>query len=327
MKWRDVIIGAVSTLLVTILGGVAVFYATKEPDEKKQELLSYTVNETAVFQSAAQNLVFSSVSVSNSGGVAAKNVSIRITLKNAEFKDVAFVSSVGLREKKRVRTAKDIEVVFEALLPKEKMSINFLLSKSEKPVIDIRSDSARAEEHKPLSENNTSTKSKILSVLEKLIPLLGVVGLSFLLIWFKFRGLFEKIFVSDTDKNTAGFLLLHSGLVKEAERIFLNAIRQGRCDSYIYSNYATCKALSGDFESAELYIRAANYRGNSEHAAAVVSFNEGIIEFLKGQSDLAFSFFQKAIDTSPKEIRDYFQKTRILDEAKTVGRFVTLFKN
>jgi hypothetical protein len=50
MKWRDVIIGAVSTLLVTILSGVVVFYATKEPDEKKQELLSYTVNETAVFQ-------------------------------------------------------------------------------------------------------------------------------------------------------------------------------------------------------------------------------------------------------------------------------------
>jgi hypothetical protein len=327
MKWRDVIIGAVSTLLVTILSGVAVFYATKEPDEKKQELLSYTVNETAVFQSAAQNLVFSSVSVSNSGGVAAKNVSIRIALKNAEFKDVAIVSSVGLREKKRVRTAKDIEVVFEALLPNEKMSINFLLSKSEKPVIDVRSDSARAEVHKPLSQNNTSAKSKILSLLEKVITLLGVAGLSFLLIWFRFRRFFEKLFVSDTDKNTAGFILLHSGLIKEAERIFLNAIREGRCDSYIYSNYATCRALSGDFESAELYIRAANYRGNAEHASAVVNFNEGIIEFLKGQSDLAFSFFQKAIDASPKEIRDYFQKTRILGEAKTVERFVNLFKN
>ena len=95
MKWRDVIIGAIVSLLVTILGGVAIFYATKEPDEKKQERLVYSINQTAQFSGGSQDLAFSSLTLSNLGGIAAKNVSVIISLNASELKDLDIMSVVS----------------------------------------------------------------------------------------------------------------------------------------------------------------------------------------------------------------------------------------
>lgn len=67
MKIQDALVGAVSTLLVTVIAGVVVYYATREPDEKRSEKLVYVLNQTATFTGGAQELAFSTLSLTNEG--------------------------------------------------------------------------------------------------------------------------------------------------------------------------------------------------------------------------------------------------------------------
>ena len=38
MKWRDVFIGSIATLIVTVVGGVILYYLTREPPQPLQPL-------------------------------------------------------------------------------------------------------------------------------------------------------------------------------------------------------------------------------------------------------------------------------------------------
>ena len=326
MKWRDVIIGAIASLLVTILGGVAIFYATKEPDEKKQERLVYSINQTAQFSGGSQDLAFSSLTLSNLGGIAAKNVSVIISLNASELKDLAVSGSKGLREKSRERTPKNVRIVYETFLPQEEVTINLLLSSSERPTIDIRSDSTRGEERRQLNAGNLSPKSTINAAVEKFVPATGIfTGLLSALGYFFLRR--RGIFDSRSDQSNAGFLLLHNGLTDEADTTLSTAVREGRCDLYTLSNYAACKAAQGHFDQANSLIRAAAYRNRSGHVKAVLLFNEGLIQLLQGDKKSALDLFKKAISISPKEIRSYCHMSVLLDAVRTEAPFNDLFKD
>lgn len=88
MNWKDVVVGAVATLVVTVLGGVGVYYVTKEPEDKKNERLSFVVSDPASFKGSAQDLSFRIIRLSNQGGVAAKNVVISLNFKTTEIRDL-----------------------------------------------------------------------------------------------------------------------------------------------------------------------------------------------------------------------------------------------
>lgn len=326
MKWRDVIIGAIISLLVTIFGGVAIFYATKEPDDKKQERLVYSINQTAKFSGGSQDLAFSSLTLSNFGGVPAKNVSILISLKHSELKDLAVSGSKGLREKTMERTPKSVHIVYETFLPQEEVVINLLLATSERPEIDVRSDSTRGQERRQLDSDNISSKSRINAVFQKAVPLtgiltglLGVAGALFL----RHLGFFDL----RADPNNAGFLLLHSGLTDEADATFSAAVREGRCDQYTLSNYAVCKATQGHFDQARSLMKAATFRNRSGHAKAVALFNEGLVQLLQGDKESALDLLKRASALSPKEIQRYCQKSVLLDGVRSELSFNDLFKD
>lgn len=326
MLLRDVLVGAVSTLIVTVLGGVAVFYATKEPDDKKAERLVYSINQSALFSGGAQDLAFSSVSVQNVGGVAAKHLTVRIGLSSAELRDLSIGSGSGLKELKRDRTAKELVVVYESLLPSEAVTFNLLLTKSERPAIDIRSDASLAQESMNLKGEPVTTKSKVNSVVEKAVPATGLLTmavLSMFAFYFKRKGLFSPL----NSQNNAGFLLLHHGLIEDAESTLRTAIRQGDFQQLTLSNYALCKGLRGDFDQANSLIRAASFREGSKHDRAVVLFNDGLIHLLGGDKVAARESLAKAIELSPKEVRRYCQRSVHLDVVRTEPAFNNLFKD
>jgi hypothetical protein len=49
VKWKDVVTGAAITLLVTILGGIVVYYLTKEEKIEKNEYLKYKIESPVSF--------------------------------------------------------------------------------------------------------------------------------------------------------------------------------------------------------------------------------------------------------------------------------------
>lgn len=325
MKWRDIIIGAVASLLVTLLGGVGVFYATKESDDKKVEKLIYSLNQNAVFSGGSQDFTFSSIELTNNGGVAAKNVIILISLKDSEIRDLAINAGEGLKEIAREQASKSVRIVYAILLPQERVTINLILTKPESANVDIRSDSSLGEELAyPISKNDSNT-SKINSIAQKVVPATGILSALVMTLGFTFlrrRGLLDL----RNEKNNTGFLLLHNGITDEATLIFSSAIREGRCDPFTLSNYALCKAVQGEFEQADKLIMAASFRERAGHAKGVILFNKALIKLLQGDKDNSINLLKEALSVSRKEILLYCQKSTVLDSVRSEPAFFELFK-
>ncbi|WP_435815112.1 hypothetical protein ACLMM6_12715 [Xanthomonas campestris pv. incanae] len=108
-----------------------------------------------------------------------------------------------------------------------------------------------------------------------------------------------------SDKNNAAFLLLHNGLVIDAERILSSAVENGRYDSVILSNLALCNALSGDHTKANALMDAADFMQPVGHAAAVVGFSRAVMLLDEGERAEAIAELRKAISLSPKDIKRY----------------------
>lgn len=326
MQLRDVFAGAVATLVVTVLGGVAVFYATKEPDDKKNERLIYSVNQTALFSGGTQDLAFSSIKLTNAGGLAAKRVSVRIGFGTTELRDLSIAAGTGLRELSKDRTTKDLRVMYEAVLPGESVTFNLLLNKAERPAIEIRSEASLAEERTAQVEDPASRKAKVNSLVEKAVPLTGgltaVMAITVMLYLRRYN-----FFGLGKSRNNAGFLLLHHGLIDEAEPTLSTAVRQGDFHQVTLSNYALCKAIRGNLDQAKGLLRAARFTDGSKHDRAVVLFNDGLVQLLDGKKDAAIKSLAEAISLSPKEVRRYCQRSVHLDGVRHEAAFHNLFKD
>ncbi|MFL6674244.1 MAG: tetratricopeptide repeat protein [Massilia sp.] len=323
MKWRDVLVGAIVSLFVTVLGGLGVYYTTKEPDDAKSEKLVYSLSQPAIFTGGSQDLAFSTLTISNRGGAPAKNVSIVVSLKSAEIRDYAVDSNSAIKELDRSHAKSGLRLKYEAILPKDIITVNLLLSTLEKPAIEVRSDTKIGEE--VLVSSNDSDKVKIgrAQFLLKSLPsaaaalLLGIV-----LLYIANR----ILLLSSKSRNNTGFLLLHSGLTDEADAVLSAAVREGSADLYTLSNYALCKGVKGNLDDARKLIHAANFREQSGHAKAVVRFNEGLIHLFSGDKANALVSLQEAVHLSPKNIKRYCQRSILADPLRSDPAFADLFR-
>jgi len=327
MKWRDVLIGAAFSLAVTVLGGIAVYYATKEPEYKKSEILIYSLQKIASFTGGSQDLTFASVKLSNDGGIAAKHVTILINLKTSEIRDLSISSSPGLHETTREKTVKMVRLDYEAILPNESVTLNFLLSSPENPLVSMRSDTSTGIEKKDEESSQVSFPSKINKFVKFLVPLTGIILLILSLVGFIFLQKKGYLFRFSPDKNNAGFLLLHHGLVDDAEAVLTDAVRSGYYDAPTLSNLALCKAVKGNFEQAKQLISASSFLNNPSHSKAVSLFNEALIHVAADEKTEALVDLKKALQLSPSEIRKYCQNTVYLDAVRNDPAFYALIKD
>lgn len=327
MRWRDIIIGAIASLLVTTLGGVAVYYFTKEPDDKKNEKLVYEINKSAEFIGGEKEISFSSFTIKNLGGVAAKNVVISLMLKEAEINDIAINSSIGLKEKSREKTKNSLKITYSNFMPNEKVTINLILSKQEKPTVDVRSDLSLGQDSSELILVNSNFLD-LNKASEKIVPVSALLVLCLFLIfyirWVKYiKG---AKFFNHTSKNNAGFVLLHSGLTDQAEKIFLSAIDNGEYSQLTLSNLALCQAIKGEFNTADALLKATNFDTESKHGKAVVLFNKALIKLIVGDKQASQELLKESIQLSSKEIKRYCQLSILLDGVRSEPIFFDLLK-
>ena len=146
--------------------------------------------------------------------------------------------------------------------------------------------------------------------------------LSLGLVFSRSRGMLRR-----PNQNDTGFLLIHHGLIDEAESVLDRAVHDGHCDQFTLSNYALCKAAKGNFDQAKSLLRAATFRKGSSHGKAVVLFNDAIIHLMLADKDATLSCLKQAIVLSPKEIRRYCQRSVHLEPVRTVPAFYELFKD
>jgi hypothetical protein len=79
MKWKDVVVGSLATLVVTVVGGVAIYYLTREPSRhERSEDLAYELDQPVTFESDQTKVSFANLRLRNVGTGSAKNVVVTL---------------------------------------------------------------------------------------------------------------------------------------------------------------------------------------------------------------------------------------------------------
>ncbi len=323
MKLKEIIIGAVATLLVTILGGVGVYYWTKEPDAKKTELLYYSVNQVATFKGGTTNMGFNVARIHNDGGIPARQVVLTVQFPTATITDHSVESTSGLIPKTKTIDKQKAEFLFDVLVPSEVVTVSLLTSSPEVPKISLRSNDSLG---KPDEEKQTtaSAKNRANKFAEYFIPILGLLSMALAFPVFR---VFRKSNQPSSSKNNFAFLLLHQGLINDAEGILKDAIRLGEDGAYALSNLAVCKAKAGQVPEALSLIRAARFYSSSKYEHAVVTFNDALISLIADNKEEFFLKLKEAVEQSPKMIREYCDYSVYLTDVKSDLRYAEAFQN
>lgn len=325
MQWKDALIGAVITLVVTTAGGVAVYYFTKEPELKAKELLTYSIGSTGDFSGEKERVAFASVAISNKGGKAANGVVVNIKFDESSIKDLTTVLTPGMVETKSL--SKNVATLdYKRLLPGEKVTVNVLLDAPSEPSVSVRSDETLG---LPEDKNSTTDKkrkdaNKLAAVL---VPVSAVAVTAIFIFLLRRMRRMSAAGIPLHDRNNVAFLLLHNGLVADAERILRSAVEDGRYDSIVLSNLALSKALSGDHIRANALIEAADFIQPVGHAAAVVGFNRAVMLFDAGKRPEAFAELRKAISLSDEDIKRYCNLSVHLARERGTQEFIDIMNN
>lgn len=305
MKLRDYLSGAFSALAITIVGGVVVYYVTKEPEQRTRELLVYSMRTSASFSGSKERISLATVNVQNRGGKAAKNVVAIIEFGSPLIRDVASESLPGSHDSKQV-TNQSAMLKYPTVLPGETIVIDLLLKSPATPTVVIRSDESLA---KPVTglEDKVFVNRPWNAIASTLVPISGLfLGVVFAIGLKALRS--EGVFL---DKNNAGFLLLHSGLVNEAESVLISAVQGGSHDPFTLSNLATCYVVKGDIDKAKALISAANYHNPKGHASAVLALNEAYLCLRANDRFNALKKLEAAISNSPNHIKRYLANSAL----------------
>ena len=306
MKWKDAIIGAAITLLVTILGGIAVYYFTKEDPIEKKENLIYKVEPPVSFEGSGSKLSISNITIENIGELKAKNVKIEIYAAHNNISEAKASSSLGGTVNRAQETAIDGRVTFSipTILPEERINISLLLNTASlsKPEVLVRSDSSVA---KPSILNKSEKQKETKELLPKLlIALIAIFLPTAVLLIVKLK---KNNPYRDESLNNIAFVLLHQGDVAKAKNLLESAINKGEGGSHSLANYALCLAANGETDQAIKYIAASEFYASSDHEESIVLFNKSIISLTQKNEEEFIKHLNKAIIKSKKEILLYLK--------------------
>lgn len=304
MKFRDVAIGALVTLIVSIIGGVIVWALTKA--DPIAEKLQYNIENAATFTADRTKISFITVKLSNTGTKAARDVKLAIN----------FSSDVEIREKQISVSSgpaanysasgvenKTVEVTLPSLAINESLTVSLLIAGSGevRPNVSARSaDTLATAQTQP--EPNVSPSLKLIFIVYGTGMFAMLSALGGLRFFFRKK---RQIFESTYGLNNAAFVLMQLGFIEDAERLLQKSIDTGRANSIILANFAAAKGLSGDDDSAQKLFSAAEWWNPDRDALSVIHYNKAVIAAKNNDIATATDQLTKALLLRKKETKGY----------------------
>lgn len=271
MKWKDVLIGALVTLAITVIGGVIVYYVTKEPPSISTEKLIYSIEDPQNFATQSNEITIQTIRVGNLGNETAKNVKIAYSVATpCLISDTSISLSSGpagdFTINKKSNTEQFINI--EALTPDETITISLLLNGiPKKPItVGVKSDRSVAIAGKFIREvkREIGVKDSSKVVAAVLIPIALIMQILIMLFLRpRVRAVIRKIIPTFRSINNTAFLYIHQGLIDEAESMLNNGINEGGADAHMLANHALCLGLKGETDIGLKKLEAADFY--SEH--------------------------------------------------------------
>lgn len=305
MRWRDVIIGAISALVVAIISGLVINYFTNRDKQEPAEILGYSVEQSGSFESENNRVALVNVALYNAGNDNATNVLGSIEFPFGVIKDKQINASSGKVSGFQIESEsnKFIKFTIPSLLPGERVSISFLLEASSipKPKISLKSDKSIGKAISLLFRPEEKKESIAKYLVSLFIPLSAVLAIIISLLFLSKFGSSRRGYVSSI--NSVGFVCLHTGLIELAGELLLKALSQGEHASYSLSNYATWLEINKRSGDANKFLAAASFIAKAPREKAIVEFNRTIIMLMRPDLDEAKKSLQKALKLSRREVK------------------------
>jgi hypothetical protein len=314
MRWRDILIGAFVTLIVTVIGGVIVYYATRVVQSSPQtERLIYSLDDPQTFKTQNTNLTFLSLRAGNVGDAPATGVVIGIDVdpKIKIIDESVSLSSgpAGSYSSMRNRSS-GFTVQIPTLAPTETVAVLLLLDgiPEKGPAVGLKSDRSIGTIGQVVKGVGSrmpdkSTPQKISSFL---VPLAFIAQLVLLfLMRRRLPFVMRRLIPTLRSANNTAFLYIHQGLLDEAERLLVEGITRSGADALMLANHALCLGLRGKTETANKMLDAAEFWGRMFHERAVVAFNRGIIALKSRDTKKGIEQLTTALQLSKPEILSY----------------------
>lgn len=306
MRWREMLIGAAITLVVTVIGGVIVFYFTQEREDSRERIV-YELGEQISFEGSNEKASIGSLSFINAGKTAASNVTAKLYVAGAEIIDFNIKGTDNPDLQKTVsEDRRTVDLRVKLLLPGERISATFLLNQEGAVNFSIRSDGSIGE----LGSTYIIERSGVSVANEfafSFVPILSVFAAVASLLALK---LLKKSSLEGGGNNTA-FVLLHKNSVEDALAVLERAINDGEGGSHVLSNYAAALSLNGNHEKSRRYMDAAMFLASTKHEKAVCHLNEAILLYCLGDFDGARKQIEMSISLSKSEIVFYLKNSDV----------------
>jgi len=325
INWKDVAIGSASTLVVTVVSGIIIYYATKEPaPNPKSEHLVYEIQQLGGFQSQSTKLGIQTIRIANVGDLPASQVNATIEYPNSVtiVDKVASLSSglAGIFSFSEPISNR-LDILIPTITPGESLTVSMEIDQTEKisPDVSVKSQ-ATVGTLGNISPPQLPSKTENLSRVSKwLMPLVLILQIPLAFFFsrrirriLRFEGGYSPCL------NNSAFVLLHQGDTDTAMRLYRRAILQGEADANLFANRALCLAITGDKEGAAKSLAAAElFDKSSGVSKEIILFNRGLIALIEGDKKEAKERIEAALKTSPslqKAIRSWAQYSTIFQK-------------
>lgn len=321
MKWRDIIIGALITLFVTIIAGVIVYYVTREPTKPPaQEKLVYQVEQPSCFLSDQNKLALLTIRVGNLGSKEANDTELVIKFEkdiSVLDKQIKMSSAPAGKFEDHTKKSNVVNLYFPTLLAGETATISLMVDTpiQKTPEVGFRSAVSIGKEGPFVREvpPETNKKESFEKALVALVPIAAFLQLFLIgLLSGKVRSRISRFIPTTRSINNTAFLYIHQGLHEDAERLLRNEIRTSGANAISLANYGLALCLNGKIEEGKKRLKAAEWHSRSNHERAIVAFNNALVAFAEDNFQEGKNFLGDALKLSKHEITRYCEFSELV---------------
>lgn len=329
MRWRELIIGGLVTLVVTIVAGVIVWYLTREPSLATEDL-KYSTDYVAL-SSTNPPLGVGNIKVGNIGGRVARNVRVVIEFPpgiSIQEQRIQLSSGDAATFQRNSSADNTTDISVPTLAPGEVLTVTALINGKTKfePTVSVKSDESVGQVGAPDISKALDTKTlgrgEIFLILGGAMFAQLLAGFAAYFARRKFPDQrISRFFSSEPDAvNNTAFMYLQKKQIDEAERMLSERIRSRGGDFYYIANHGLALGLQGHTAAAEARLTAADWLAEraGDREKALLKYNRATLLFAQGDIENGKKLLAAALELHPHSIRDYCEMSAYITEATLV---------